>query len=172
MKTVATHGMRIRREESKDNRFTRVLSKSKQPMAFILFLAASLWILTMLSGCAGLPTTPETSIEGRTSLGIGVSGASSDVYPRIDQDWLKVNSCWGSSVNGDAVTVIVMTPSHTDDAGLQVFEYHGQYYYGMRTGDKIYVCPDLAALKHEFSHLVGEKTVGHQIDNGYGQCWL
>ena len=42
----------------------------------------------------------------------------------------------------------------------------------MRLGDKVWVAPDLAALRHELSHVVAERATGHPVDNNDGRCWL
>ena len=94
------------------------------------------------------------------------------MYTKIDQNWTAVNECWGTSLDGHNVTVEIMSPAFTDSAGTQVFKYGSDYYYGLRNGNRVKVCPDLAALRHEFSHLVGQAATGSLVANGAGQCWL
>lgn len=49
---------------------------------------------------------------------------------------------------------------------------NGTLVYGMRIGNQVWVAPDLAALRHEFSHVVGERATGRLVENGDGKCWL
>lgn len=127
-------------------------------------------VLCIMGGCA-VPTTP-TGIDGRTPLGIRIGGGGSELHERIDTDWLLVNECWGTSLDPSDVTVIIMAPDLFDEKGLGVFKLDRDFYYGVRSGNTIRVCPDLAALKHEFSHLVGEHVLYSQVPHGYGSCWM
>ncbi len=135
-------------------------------------LTISVLLSVLIAGCGGLPTSPETAVEGRTSLGLGVAGAGQELYDGIDRDWATVNKCWDTSLDGHDVTVEIMEPAFTDNRGTQVFEFESNYYYGLRMGNNIMVCADLAALKHEFSHLVGQSATGIPVQNGMGKCWL
>lgn len=125
----------------------------------------------ILTGCAGGPTGPE-AIETRTTAGIRVTGAGSELYTKIDKSWTEVEDCWGVKVNGEKVTVTVQEPELYDKQGQGVIRVNGQLVYGMRIGNGIWVPPDLAALRHEFSHLIGERATGHLVDNGAGRCWV
>jgi hypothetical protein len=135
-------------------------------------LASSLFVLT-LSGCGGgsSPVGPD-EMGGRTAAGISVEGAEPALFPAIDGAWAEVTGCWGVAVDGGGVKVSVKTPELTDAAGRGVIRYDGKLVYGARVGNHVYVASDLAALRHEFSHLVGEKATGGPADNGAGRCWL
>ncbi len=125
----------------------------------------------VLQGCTAL-TSPDEAIDGRTPLGIGVQGGSNALYSAIDTEWNEVNLCWGIALDPKDITVIIMQPDLTDSTGNGVFKYSGSYYYGMRSGNTVRVCPDLAALRHEFSHIAGQAATGHAMANDSGQCWL
>lgn len=125
----------------------------------------------LISGCSGGPTGADAA-AGRTDEGIRVIGAGSDLYPTIDKSWAEVESCWGTAGGGEKQTVTVQQPELYDARGLGVIRVDGTLVYGMRIGDQVWVAPDLAALKHEFSHVVGERVTGKQVENGTGKCWL
>jgi hypothetical protein len=123
----------------------------------------------MVAGCGGGPTGPDDP-NTLTPAGIEVTGTEN--LAAVDAAWGQVNGCWQTNVGGTGVRVIVMAPEITDKNGLGVIRYQGNLVYGARDGYSIYVATDLAALKHEFSHLVGEVATGGLVDNGQGKCWL
>ena len=124
-----------------------------------------------MSGCSGGPTGADAA-AGRTDAGIRVIGAGSDLYSTIDRQWAEVESCWGSAASGEKQTVTIQQPELYDAKGLGVIRVNGTLVYGMRIGNQVWVAPDLAALKHEFSHVIGERTTGQLVENGAGKCWL
>ena len=124
-----------------------------------------------ISGCSGGPTGADAA-TGRTDNGIRVIGAGSDLYSAIDQRWVEVENCWGTTGSGDKQTVTILEPELYDKAGLGVIRVNGTLVYGMRIGNQVWVAPDLAALRHEFSHVVGERVTGKLVENGAGKCWL
>lgn len=136
--------------------------------AAILLLLA--WF-GVLGGCGSSVTGPDGEGE-KTGAGIEVRGAGTESFQKVDGAWSEVNNCWGINMNGSNIVVTVMTPEFYDKSGLGVIRYSGELYYGVRVGNKVYVAPDMAALRHEFSHIVGEKTTGHLVDNGASKCWL
>ncbi len=125
----------------------------------------------IFTGCGGGPTSPDTAAD-RTAAGIRVIGAGSELHSVIDQRWAEVESCWGTAGSGDKQTVTILQPELYDKSGLGVIRVNGTLVYGMRIGDKVWVAPDMAALRHEFSHVVGERVTGHLVENGAGKCWL
>jgi hypothetical protein len=124
-----------------------------------------------ITGCSGGPASPDEATD-RTATGIRVVGAGPELHAAIDQRWAEVEDCWGVMVSGGKQTVTIQQPERYDKAGLGVIRVNGELVYGMRIGDKIWVAPDLAALRHEFSHVVGERATGHLVENGEGKCWL
>lgn len=135
-------------------------------------LVIALLVLALLAGCLGTPSGPGEASVGRTPLQILVEGAGPELYAAIDRDWLAVNSCWRARVDASLVRVRVVPASYRDRNGVGIFEYAGQYVYGLRVGNEVTVTPDLAALKHEFSHLVGEDKTGRPVGHDAGRCWL
>lgn len=125
----------------------------------------------LLAGCGGGPTSADT-IEERTAKGILVVGAGSETYSEIDSRLAEVESCWGVTIDGEKLTVTVTQPELYDSAGQGVIRINGTLVYGMRAGNTVWVAPDLAALRHELSHVVGESATGTLIENGNGKCWL
>ena len=124
-----------------------------------------------ISGCSGGPTGADAT-TGRTDEGIRVIGAGSDLYSTIDKRWVEVETCWGSAGSGEKQTVTIQQPELYDAQGLGVIRVNGALAYGMRVGNQVWVAPDLAALRHEFSHVVGERVTGKRVENGGGKCWL
>ena len=124
-----------------------------------------------ITGCGGGPTSPDAAAD-RTAAGIRVIGGGSELYSVIDQKWTEVENCWGAAVSSEKQTVTIQQPELYDKAGLGVIRVNGTLVYGMRIGNQVWVAPDLAALRHEFSHVVGERVTGHLVDNGDGKCWL
>jgi len=90
----------------------------------------------------------------------------------IDERWAEVEGCWGVQTNSSKVSVTVQAPELRDKQGVGVIRVNGQLVYGMRLGNQVWVAQDLAALRHEFSHVIGERATGRPIDNGDGRCWL
>lgn len=123
------------------------------------------------TGCGVGPTSPDTA-EDRTAAGIRVIGSGPEVFPVIDQRLAEVESCWGARVNRERQTVTIQQPELFDSAGQGVIRVNGQLVYGMRIGNQVWVATDLAALRHEFSHVVGEQATGRPVENGAGKCWL
>ena len=124
-----------------------------------------------LAGCGGGPTGADDA-TGRTDNGIRVIGAGSEMNATIDQKWAEVENCWGAQVSGEKQTVTIQQPELYDKTGLGVIRVNGTLVYGMRIGNQVWVAPDLAALRHEFSHVVGELVTGKMVENGAGKCWL
>lgn len=124
-----------------------------------------------ITGCSGGPTSPDAAAD-RTAAGIRVIGAGPELHPAIDQRWAEVERCWGVTGDGDSQTVTVQQPELFDNLGQGVIRVNGTLVYGMRIGDRIWVAPDLAALRHEFSHVIGERATGRPIENGDSRCWL
>jgi hypothetical protein len=118
---------------------------------------------------------PEAGVKstGRTPRGISVVNGSNDMYPAVDQAWHDVCGCWKAQLDPQGVRVIIRKPVLHDKQGQGVFRWvDKKLYYGLRQGNTVWVCPDLAALKHEFSHMIGEEKTGHLVDNGSGKCYL
>jgi hypothetical protein len=101
-----------------------------------------------------------------------VIGGGSELHSVIDKAWVEVENCWGVTVSGEKLTVTIQQPELYDKAGKGVIRVNGTLVYGMRIGDRIWVAPDLAALRHEFSHVVGERATGNLAENSAGKCWL
>jgi hypothetical protein len=135
------------------------------------FVAAVLLssLLAMLTGCGGGPTGPDDP-NSQTPAGIEVAGTVD--FAAVDAAWNDVNRCWQATVPGTGVRVTAMQPEITDKNGKGVIRFQGALVYGARDGYSIYVATDLAALRHEFSHLVGELATGSSVDNGNGKCWI
>ena len=125
----------------------------------------------IITGCSGGPTSPDAASD-RTAAGIRVIGAGSEQHSAIDQRWAEVENCWGVQVSGEKLTVTVQQPELYDEAGKGVIRVNGTLVYGLRIDNKVWVATDLAALRHEFSHVVGERVTGRLIENGAGKCWL
>ncbi|HWR98531.1 MAG TPA: hypothetical protein VN317_08930, partial [Candidatus Methanoperedens sp.] len=83
-----------------------------------------------------------------------------------------VGACWGVREGGERVSVAVLQPELYDAQGRGVIRVNGTLVYGMRIADTVWVPPDLAALRHEFSHIVAERATGRPVENGDGRCWL
>ncbi len=144
----------------------RTTAKAKAAGGIMILLGAML-----IAGCSGGPTSPDSPAD-RTTAGIRVIGAGSELHSAIDQRWAEVESCWGVAMSGERQTVTVQQPELYDKAGQGVIRVNGQLVYGLRIGDKVWVASDLAALRHEFSHVVGERATGRPVENGGGRCWL
>lgn len=89
--------------------------------------------------------------------------------PAYDKEWAQVCECWGGEPEKPPVRV------RTDCVGE--FPQHFPLVpegiaYGQLTGGVVEVCPDLWALRHEFSHWVSRKLHGDPGRNGDGKCWL
>ena len=125
----------------------------------------------IITGCSGGPTSPDAAAD-RTAAGIRVIGAGSELHSVIDQRWTEVENCWGVMVSGEKQTVTIQQPELYDKAGKGVIRVNGTLVYGLRIGNQVWVAPDLAALRHEFSHVVGERVTGNLAENGNGKCWL
>lgn len=125
----------------------------------------------VLTGCGGGPTSPDAAAD-RTAAGIRVIGAGPELHPAIDERWAEVENCWATQVGGDKVSVTIAATELRDKMGQDVIRVNGQLVYGMRLGNQVWVASDLAALRHEFSHLIGERATGHQVNDGEGRCWL
>jgi len=128
-------------------------------------------ISCFLPGCRGV-TGPDEYGDGETPRGIRVKGGSPDNYATIDDVWNEVNKCWNTSVSTDGVQVEIRVAEVHDSRGQGGFSYNGKLVYGVRIGNQIIVADDLLALRHEFSHLVGEHARGYPVENGAGVCWL
>lgn len=139
---------------------------AKATQAAIILLGAM-----FIAGCDGGPTGADAASE-RTENGIRVIGAGPDLYATIDQRWAEVESCWNGNDSGVKPTVTIVEPELYDQSGQGVIRVNGTLVYGMRSGDRVWVAPDLAALRHEFSHIVGQRVTGQAVDNNSGQCWL
>jgi len=140
-------------------------------MAKLVGGAAILLGAMVLTGCGGGPTSPDAASD-RTAAGIRVIGAGTELHPVIDQRWEEVERCWGARVSGAKLTVTVQEPEFYDKMGQGVIRVNDTLVYGMRIADHVWVAPDLAALRHEFSHVVAERVNGHLVENGDGRCWL
>lgn len=125
----------------------------------------------ILTGCGAGPTSPDAATD-RTAAGIRVIGAGTELHPVIDDRWAEVERCWGVQVSGDRVSVTVQAPELLDKQGQGVIRVNGELVYGMRVGNQVWVATDLAALRHEFSHVLGEQATGHRVADGEGRCWL
>jgi hypothetical protein len=129
--------------------------------------------LSILTGCGGGSVTgPDEAAGGRTALGISVNGAGAESFASIDESWRQVTSCWAAAVDPRGVRVEVREPETRDRAGDEVIRFDGRLCYGARQGNVVYVATDLRALRHEFSHLVGEAATGGPVENAGGRCWL
>ena len=124
-----------------------------------------------ITGCGGGPTSPDAAAD-RTAAGIRVIGGGSELHPVVDKNWSEVENCWGVAVSAERQTVTIQQPELYDKGGRGVIRFNGELVYGMRIGNKVWVAPDLAALRHEFSHVIGERATGHLVDNNSGKCWL
>lgn len=122
-------------------------------------------------GCGAGPAGPD-AVEERTGAGIKVVGAGAELHPAVDERWADVERCWGAQESGERVTVTVQAPELYDREGRGVIRVNGTLVYGMRVGDRVWVAPDLGALRHEFSHLIGEAVTGRPVTDGAGRCWL
>lgn len=145
-----------------EGRLARLMAKSAGFVAVVLLSA-------LLTGCGGGPTGPDDPIS-QTPAGIEVTGTAD--FAAVDAAWSDVNRCWQSTIPGTGVRVTAMTPEITDKNGQGVIRFQGNLVYGARDGYAIYVATDLAALRHEFSHLVGEAATGGLVENGNGKCWI
>ncbi len=125
----------------------------------------------LLAGCSGGPTSPDAAAD-RTAAGIRLIGAGSELHSVIDQYWTEVETCWNVEESAENVSVTVQEPELYDSQGQGVIRVNDQLVYGMRIGNGIWVATDLAALRHEFSHLIGELATGKSVENGDGRCWL
>lgn len=133
----------------------------------------ALALLGMLAipGCGAGPTGPDEATEN-TATGIRVVGGGPELHSAIDGRWGEVTACWGVAESGRRVTVMVQKPEFLDARGVGVIRVNGTLCYGMRIADTVWVAPDLAALRHEFSHIVAERVTGRPVENGDGRCWL
>ena len=125
----------------------------------------------VVTGCGGGPTSPDATAD-RTAAGIRVIGGGSELHPAIDQRWAEVEACWKVQESGERVSVTIQEPEFYDKQGLGVIRVNGQLVYGLRLENQIWVAADLAALRHEFSHVIGERATGASVENGDGRCWL
>ena len=123
------------------------------------------------TGCGGGPTSPDAAAD-RTAAGIRVIGVGSELHPVIDQRWTEVEKCWGVAQGGEQVSVTVQEPERYDSLGQGVIRVDGNLVYGLRVGNQVWVATDLAALRHEFSHVIGERATGRPVSDGDGRCWL
>lgn len=144
----------------------RTTARAKAVGGAIILLGA-----LVLTGCGGGPTGPDTAAD-RTAAGIRVIGGGAELLPVIDQRWAEVENCWGVTDRLDKPTVTIQQPELYDKMGQGVIRVSGQLVYGMRIANSVWVAPDLAALRHEFSHVVGEYATGHAVENAAGKCWL
>ncbi len=147
------------------------MAREKQNGSRTSTIVTGLALMLLLGGCSTLTTSP-TSVSDQTNSGISIIGGGEELYGQIDRDWQETNTCWGSNYEGAGISVQIMPQALKDSGGLQVFQYEGGYYYGLRQGDNVKVCNDLAALKHEFSHVIGERVTGQLVANNSGKCWL
>ncbi len=147
------------------------MAREKQNGSRTNTIVTGLALMLLLGGCGSLTTSP-TSVLDQTDSGITIIGGSEEIYAQVDRDWQETNACWGSNYDGAGISVQIMPQALKDSGGLQVFQYEGSYYYGLRQGDNVKVCNDLAALKHEFSHVIGERVTGQRVANDSGKCWL
>jgi hypothetical protein len=122
--------------------------------------------LAMLTGCGGhtaWKTTPIYAIQVTPNADLA----------RVDAEWKAAAECWGYAGKADAWVTVV--PCQTDSAGAEYFcGSHGDCYSGLQTGNQVTICPDLAALRHEFSHRVCQMLYGAAAvcKNYSGRCWL
>lgn len=108
--------------------------------------------MLLFYGCATTPTGP----------------AWQSAY---NDDWAAVCDCWGVEPRHPYVTVrsdCQPTVPQSFRAGST-----GKWVYGITSGNRIEVCPDLAALRHEFSEYVKRYVRGGgAFENGSGRCFL
>lgn len=140
-------------------------------MARVIGGAAVLLGAMVLTGCGGGPTSPDAAAD-RTAAGIRVIGGGSELHPVIDQRWAEVEECWNVEESGERVSVTLQEPELYDKQGLGVIRVNGQLVYGLRAGNQVWVATDMAALRHEFSHVIGERATGSLVADGSGKCWL
>lgn len=105
-------------------------------------------------------------------LAVGCSAPTdpSDTWmPDYDTAWREVVACYGSEP--DKPVVIVREDCRSKYAA-QDFPVGQGWVHGWYHGGKVEVCPDLAALRHEFSHHVSLHVRGYEGHDGEGVCWL
>ena len=119
-------------------------------LSIVAVIAISAMLL--LGGCAGKHTVQE-------------AGWTPDMYDA----WQDVMTCWQETAK-ERPTVIVRTDCVPSPSGAQHYRIgsvagQDRWAYGQTDGSVVQVCPDLSALRHEFSHYVSGK--------GHGEgCWL
>ena len=119
-------------------------------------------------------------IAAATFFALALTGCEPAIahnYPEwsadYDEDWKAVIACWGAPADTKKPYVIVRDDCRSK-WGSQDFYLKGyeDWVFGYQHYPCVEVCPDLAALRHEFSHHVTVVAFGRNGLNGDGVCWL
>ena len=86
-----------------------------------------------------------------------------------DTSWQEVVDCWGVE---PAKPVVIVRDDCRSKYDAQDFRVANGWVHGMYSGNTVEVCPDLKALRHEFSHHISLAVRGYAGENGEGVCWL
>jgi hypothetical protein len=91
---------------------------------------------------------------------------------QIDAAWTDVAACWHYTGSTRGVSVEIVEDWH--QGRVQYFacqESPTGWCAGLTLGTYVMVPPDMVALRHEFSHLIGA-FAGYATPNYLGKCWL
>jgi hypothetical protein len=91
---------------------------------------------------------------------------------RYDETWREVCDCWGCEPQ-DKPFVVEKTICYGEYPQRYISGAYGAVYGVFYPSQNVVqVCPDLGALKHEFSHAVLYAMTGDPGANYPGECWL
>src|SRR5512133_3754975 len=131
--------------------------------------------LLLVAGCA-MPLAPTTDHEQRTPAGVLVHTEVEVDLSAIDAAWRDVQAC--SGYGGKASEVWIDNDCIPDDgangSGIFYDPGHLDWVYGFNypNGDAR-ICPDLAALRHEYSHYAHWRLFpGDWGKDRSRWCWL